>query len=546
MVGWEECDRIHQPAIESGKIAPAVHPDPNPMPRHFNTAGPCNPEIHYMLSPLTRLPTVHTLIEQQTYFIIHAPRQIGKTTAMMALAQELTSGGKYTAVLVSVEEGAAFPDDIGAAEAAILQSWLENATDRLPTSLAPPLWDTAVPGQRIRSALRTWAKTAARPLIIFIDEIDAIQDQVLISILRQLRSGYANRPRSFPQSLALIGLRDVRDYKVAAGGSNRLTTASPFNIKVESLTLRNFNAAEVGELYAQHTHDTGQIFTPDAISRAYHLTQGQPWLVNAIARQCIEVLVSDRQLAITADSINQAKDILIQRQDTHLDSLAERLKETRVRNVIEPILAGAALDNIPDDDIRFVLDLGLCRSASGSGLEIANPIYKEILPKVLSFNTISSLPTIQPSWLTPIGALNIDALLDAFLDFWRQHGQPLLRSVAYHEIAPHIVLMAFLHRVANGGGSIEREYAIGTRRMDIALRYGTITVGMELKVWRDGDKDPQEKGLVQLDQYLAGLGLDRGWLVIFDQRSGLGPIADRTTTAPATTASGRAVTVIRG
>jgi hypothetical protein len=65
------------------------------------------------------------------------------------------------------------------------------------------------------------------------------------------------------------------------------------------------------------------------------------------------------------------------------------------------------------------------------------------------------------------------------------NGQPLRRSVAYHEIAPHIVLMAFLHRVANGGGSIEREYAIGTRRIAIALRYGSVTVGMELKVWRD-------------------------------------------------------------
>lgn len=353
------------------------------MPRHFNTAGPCNPDIHYMLSPLTRLPTVRTLIEQQAYFVIHAPRQIGKTTAMMALAQELTASGHYTAVLVSVEEGAAFPDDIGAAEAAILQSWRENTADRLTPELTPPQWETAVPGQGIRSALRAWAKTTPRPLIIFIDEIDSIQDQVLVSILRQIRSGYANRPKNFPQTVALIGLRDVRDYKVASGGSDRFNTASPFNIKVESLTLRNFNAEEVAELYRQHTDDTDQLFTPEAEARAYHLTQGQPWLVNAIARQCVEVLVRDRQIPITADHINQAKNILIQRQDTHIDSLAERLKENRVRHVIEPILAGAALDNIPSDDIRFVLDLGLVRRSTTGGLEIANPIYREVLPSIM-------------------------------------------------------------------------------------------------------------------------------------------------------------------
>jgi hypothetical protein len=210
------------------------------------------------------------------------------------------------------------------------------------------------------------------------------------------------------------------------------------------------------------------------------------------------------------------------------------------------MLSGDSFDDIQEDDRRFVLDLGLVKRSTTGGLEIANPIYKEVLPRILASNTQDSLPTIQPTWLTPTGDLDIDALLDAFLDFWRQHGQPLLKSVSYHEIAPHIVLMAFLHRVANGGGRLEREYAIGSRRMDICLRYRSVTVGMELKVWRDGEKDPVTKALIQLDQYLAGLGLDRGWLVIFDQRSGLLPIEDRTTTEMMETGSGRSITVIRG
>jgi AAA-like domain len=516
------------------------------MPRHFNVAGPCNPEIHYMLSPLTRIPRVMDLVEQQAYFVIHAPRQIGKTTAMMAIAQALTQSGKYTAVLVSVEGGSALEDDLNAAEQAILQSWNENGTDRLPPELSPPPVPIGVSGQQLRGYLRAWSRSSDRPLVIFIDEIDSLQNQVLISVLRQLRDGYANRPKAFPHSLALIGLRDVRDYKVAAGGSDRLNSASPFNVKARSLTMRDFNVAEVAELYQQHTADTGQIFTEAAIHRAFELSQGQPWLVNALAKEVVEELASDRSIVLTTEHVDQAKEALIQRMDTHLDSLAERLKERRVRQIIEPILAGDAFDDIAADDIQFVLDLGLCKSADGGGLEIANPIYREILPKVLSFNTIASLPRIQPIWLTASGELDIDALLAAFLDFWRQHGQPLLKSVSYHEIAPHIVLMAFLHRVANGGGRVEREYAIGTRRMDICLRYKSVTVGMELKVWRDGEKDPLDKALVQVDRYLAGLSLDRGWLVIFDQRSGLAPIEDRTTTEMATTASGRSITVIRG
>ncbi|MGH9799120.1 MAG: ATP-binding protein, partial [Blastocatellia bacterium] len=346
--------------------------------------------------------------------------------------------------------------------------------------------------------------------------------------------------------LALIGMRDVRDYKIKSGGSENLNTSSPFNIKTRSLTIGNFTAEEVASLYRQHTAETGQVFTDEAVARAFALTQGQPYLANALAKVSVEELQPDVAQPITVREIERAKDILIERQETHLDSLTERLREDRVRNIIEPILAGNSLTDLPYDDLRFVLDLGLISKANGSGIFIANPIYQEIIPTVLAFVTRASLPQITPAWLNADGSLNPNKLLDSFLKFWRQHGQPLLGSVHYHEIAPHIVLMAFLHRVANGGGTLEREYAIGTRRMDVCLRYGQFTLGMELKVWRDGKPDPIKEGLEQLDQYLNGLGLDTGWLVIFDQRSGLPDISERTTTEIATSPAGRTITIIRG
>jgi type II secretory pathway predicted ATPase ExeA len=515
------------------------------MPRWFNTAGPCKPEVHYILPPLTRLPELEHLIAQESYFVIHAPRQTGKTTAMLALGQQLTASGRYTAVMVSVEVGAVFATQPGRAEAAILDAWKNAARFRLPRDLHPPDWPASEDGRRIGAALGAWAEQSPRPLVVFIDEIDALQDDALISVLRQLRDGYPNRPGGFPQSVGLIGLRDVRDYKVASGGSDRLNTASPFNIKVRSLTLRNFNQSEVAELYQQHTADTGQAFTSTAIAQAFHLSQGQPWLVNALAKAVVEELAPDPAITITVELIDQAKEILIQRQDTHLDSLAERLREPRIRAIIEPMLAGQALEGVPNEDIQFVLDLGLCRMDPNGGLTIANPIYREVLPRVLMFPSSASLPHIAPTWLTPEGKLDAQKLLEAFLIFWRQHGQPLLKSVHYHEIAPHIVLMAFLHRVVNGGGTLEREYAIGSDRMDLCLRYGDVTLAMELKVWRQGQPDPLQRGVAQLDRYLAGLNLNQGWLIIFDQRQGLPPIAERTTVELTQTESDRPVQVIR-
>ncbi len=515
------------------------------MPRWFNTAGPCRADIHYLLPSIRRLPDLERLIAQQNYFVIHAPRQIGKTTAMLSLAQQLTESGKYTAVMLSVEVGAPFSQDIAGAEDAILGAWRDNIAFRLPVELHPPDWPKMESGQKIRAALQAWAQASSRPLVILIDEIDALQDQALISILRQLRDAYPNRPQGFPQSVGLIGLRDIRDYKVAAGGGDRLSTSSPFNIKVRSLTMRNFNAEEVGELYAQHTADTGQVFTPEAVAVAFEQTQGQPWLVNALAKEIVEELVTDESVSITASDILTAKEILIKRQDTHLDSLAERLRESRVKAIIEPILAGLELGNVPNDDIQFLIDLGLCKMDSWGGLTVANPIYREVLPRVLTVTPMASLPQIAPSWLTSEGKLDTKALLDAFLAFWLQHGEPLLKSASYPEIAPHLVLMAFLHRVINGGGTLEREYAIGRDRMDLCLTYGEVVLGIELKVWRTRKVDPLTKGLVQLDEYLARLRRNEGWLVIFDRRDNIPELEERLTMVMQASPMGRQITVIR-
>ncbi len=516
------------------------------MPRWFNTAGPCKADIHYLLPTGDRLPSLTRLIAQQNYFVFHAPRQTGKTTAMLSLAKTFADNSDYTAVVVSAEVGAAFRHNPGEAELAILGAWWSAIAVRLPADRQPPHLVNAPAGQRIQANLRNWAMHSDRPLVVLVDEIDALQDETLISVLRQLRDGFPTRPDAFPQSIGLIGLRDVRDYKVASGGSDRLNTASPFNIKAKSITLRNFNAQEVGELYRQHTQDTGQIFTDRAVELAFDLTQGQPWLVNALAKEIVEEIVEDTEIAITTEHIEQAKEILIRRQDTHLDSLAERLREDRVKAIIQPMLAGQSLGETTNDDRQYLVDLGLLKRDPAGGLTISNPIYREVLPRVLVQGSQDSLPHISPTWLNPDGSLNPDTLLAAFLSFWRQHGEALLNSASYHEIAPHLVLMAFLHRVINGGGTLEREYAIGRDRMDLCLRYGLVTLGIELKVWRDKKSDPKSAGLEQLDGYLARLGLDSGWLVIFDRRTTAAPIEERLTTENAVSPQGRLVTIVRG
>ena len=489
-----------------------------------------------MLPPERRLPGVERLIEEQQYFVVHAPRQVGKTTTTRALARRLTDSGKYTALWTSCETGQSRLPDLEGNLSAVIEALRQKAEQNLPPELRPQVPSAELPAKsRLSALLAGWAKSSPRPVVLFLDEIDALYDDTLISVLRQLRDGFPERPRFFPQSVALIGLRDVRDYKLEARpDAESLGSASPFNVSVESLTLANFRPEEIAELYGQHTADTGQVFRPDAIARAFQLTGGQPWLVNALARQAVEVVAPDPRQEIGRAEIERAAAILIERRDTHLDSLIDRLREPRVQRVIAPMLAGdLVLGDRIDDDIAYTEDLGLVERRGGH-LEIANEIYHEVIPRALAGVTQGTIYH-QTSWyVDKAGRLDMRQLLEGFTRFWREHGEPMLASQPYHEVAAQLVLMSFLQRILNGGGLLEREYAVGAGRLDLCLRWplpggGWQREAIEIKVWRSGRPDPAPQGLEQLRQYLDRLGLAEGTLVIFDQRAEAPPIQQRGT-----------------
>ncbi|MCO5760843.1 MAG: ATP-binding protein, partial [Chromatiaceae bacterium] len=123
---------------------------------------------------------------------------------------------------------------------------------------------------------------------------------------------------------------------------------------------------------------------------------------------------------MTAASIDQAKEYLILNRVTHLDPLADKLREERVRRVIEPMLAGTQMEVVPEDDRQYLVDLGLLRRDGAGGLVVANPIYREVLPRALASGPQDTLPHISPTWLNADGSLDPVRLLDAFLAFWRR------------------------------------------------------------------------------------------------------------------------------
>ncbi|NJL28370.1 MAG: ATP-binding protein [Thermoanaerobaculia bacterium] len=512
------------------------------MVRFFNTTGPCQPGDHFMLPPERRLPDVEQLIRKKRYFVIHAPRQCGKTTSLQALATRLTAEGRYTVLLTSCEVGQMLQPDVEAAIDSILAILRQRSEDHLPPDLRPPAPDPSITARaRLSDLLRRWAQVSPRPLAVFFDEIDSLYDDVLISVLRQLRTGFSDRPHNFPQSVVLIGLRDVRDYRILsrleADGdlrAHRLGSSSPFNIKSRSFTLPYFTAEEVAELYRQHTDETGQVWSDSACARAFELTGGQPWLVNALAEVVTDELLTDRLQPIEIEAIERAREILIQRRDTHLDSLIDRLREPRVRKVVAAIVSGELLPaDVIDDDVEYVKDLGLVTSGP-RGLEIANPIYREFVPRALTSILEADLVLPRPSYLGADGRLDFRRLFGDFKTFWIANAEEYLARAPYSEAAAQLVFMAFLHKLVNGGEAVvDREYAAGRGRVDLCVRWPLGSGEMqrfavELEVWRDGHRaDPVADGLDQLAGYLERLGLEEGALIVFDNRKSAPPLPER-------------------
>ena len=507
--------------------------------RFFNTEGPVRPDDHYAIAPLDRADVDEFLglIRAKRYFVLHAPRQTGKTSALIALRNLLNSGeaGDFRCVNVNVETAQVARDDVARGVRAILSGLAMSARllgDSYPDGVWTDVLAKAGPEDALKELLARWCVANPVPLVLLVDEIDSLVGDTLLSVLRQLRAGYEQRPEAFPQSVVLCGVRDIRDYRIRSSAGEVIAGGSPFNVAAKSLRMGDFTEAETRALMAQHTEETGQRFSEAAQGAVWTQTEGQPWLVNALcAGACFDNKAGrDRSHSIEVDDIYTAREELILSRRTHLDQLAHKLEEERVRQVVEPLLSGGEVRHHARD-LEYVRDLGLI--AATDPPRIANPIYREVVPRELGYVLQSSLD-IQVAWyVDDAGRLDMTKLLSAFGTFFGEHAEHWLGHLgAYREAAPQLILQAYLQRVVNGGGRIEREYGLGRGRTDLLVLWPREAgqpsdlwerFVVECKVLRDSDRKSLawtvEKGVEQTLGYMKQCGAEEGHLVVMDRRS---------------------------
>ena len=520
------------------------------MERFFNTAGPNIPEDHYHIPSLERVDweEIQWLIDQKRYFLLHAPRQTGKTSVLLEMMEALNAQGRYHALYVNIEAAQAVRNDVARGMAVVCHAIAGRALDygiepRLEALAREIVRKDAAEGA-LSKLLAEWAKLSDKPVVLFLDEVDALVGDTLISLLRQIRAGYAQRPQAFPQSLVLCGLRDIQDYRIHRSDGEIITGGSAFNIKAESLRLGNFSEAEVRRLFEQHTTATGQVFDEVIFAELWQDTYGQPWLVNALGHELTwrDRSARDRNTPISLEQYWAARERLIESRATHLDQLADKLQEPRVHRVVAPLLHGDA-DQLEAgaQDFQYVIDLGLIDRTVNKQVRISNRIYQEIIPRELNSAAQSMMVVPETPWFVdPDGRLNFHKLLEAFQQFFRENSESWLERFDYKEAGPQLLMQAFLQRVINGGGRISREYGLGRRRTDLAIEWplqrlppssergagvegepnwhGPIQrIVIELKLLRGSLESVIAQGLEQTTDYADQFGADESHLVIFNR-----------------------------
>ena len=493
--------------------------------RFFNTTGPCNPDDHYMLPPEERLAgaQLHRYIRDKLYWVLYAPRQTGKTTFLQSWMREINSSEEAVACYVSVEtcQGVSDAERAMPAICEAIRQYARNFEIPVPVS------DDVVSISMLGNILCNWSEMIApKPLIVLFDEVDVLQDETMISFLRQLRGGFASRGiGKFPVSVALVGMRDLKDYITASKGGVAPNPGSPFNIKADSARISNFQKNDIAHLFAQRTAENGQQIEADALDYVYEQSKGQPWIVNSLfMRATMRILDWESMETVKLEHVQEAREQMILARETHLDALGERLKDPRIRRVVEPIITG---DFNPDlgranPDVMLAMDLGLVEWTSETGLIISNPMYAEILTRHLNsgYHDILPPPTSW-QWQKPDGGMDMDKLLKEFQKFWRRHADIWEEKADYTEAFPHLLLMAFLQRVINGGGSIDRECAAGRGRADLVVQYKGELFIIEIKLVRyyDTPTAVREEGLEQIQAYRSKFDpCTPAYLIIFDRQ----------------------------
>ena len=498
----------------------------------FSTYGPVNPQDHYVVSRTEELADFINRVKLGRYIVIFAPRQTGKTTffqwALDALAADTTE--TYFPIELNFE---VYEDYTASSFYASLYEDIYAEIERVfeergivpSETLSQFLNDVKLTDHvaMIRFFQKFGTFLGDERLVLLIDEFDGIPRDALRGFLRSLRNIYVHRSmRKCPYSVGIVGVKNVTQL-------NLDRSISPFNIQDE-FTLPNFTLEQVRELLTQYTDEVSQTFAPEVIEVLHKQTAGQPFLVNRFAQILTEEMGVPKNETIQMAHFAAAHTQLLEETNANISHLLTNIRRNpRFESILMRIASyEAGIRFNPDDAIIDELTTyGVIRKGNDRMCEILNPIYQQRIMQAFK-PLVNGLEheyfpedTQQDfvDYLTSMGRINMDLLLDNFRDFIARAGfRILLVPNTPKEFVGQYLLYAYLDQfVQLVRGHIYLEGQTGRGKIDLAIFHNARKYIVETKIW-EGQRR-YEAGKKQLAAYLKFEGVGEGYYVVFDHRA---------------------------
>lgn len=421
-------------------------------PRFFNTSGPVNGKDHYCIPPISRIDTkrIWQLILQKKYFLIRGPKQSGKTSYLLALAQAINQKGQLKCLYFNVESLRGIQENMEESIKSVLFEIASRARDTFDDDYLEDMV-TGILQKRgsfhaLNELLTQWSKRSDQPIVLLVDEIDTLKGNVLTSFLSQIRAGYDKRPTFFPQSIIFCGTHDVIEKQ--------------FNIKDTTITISYFSRDEMESMLGAYCLKHDMEIDGDAMQLIWKYSNGQPWIISTIASELFyEMLPYKNIKRIHTADIAEAISNIIEKKGNHLEYLIDQLRDERVQKCMVPMLMGESIaENLREDDVNYIRELGFIKD--GHPIELANDLYKELLPRAL-FNPVLYLINFDEKELTTDrGHIDTEKLLKEFQAFFQNHADRLVPLINYGNAGSILIFQALLQKLTEWNATVTRTYAL--------------------------------------------------------------------------------------
>jgi len=489
--------------------------------RYFNTYGPVNAAEHYVVARRYLVEDLIAQIQQGKYLAISAPRQMGKTTLLRALDAELDAHPDFLSIDLTFEAyeswspadfWADFGERISYHISTVLQSKVQEQSAAIQTLLNTLLISDSRTFMRFFRQL--YALSPTLKVVLIVDEFDGVPTEALTPLLQTWRSMYLDKqPPHSLHSVVLVGIQNIARLNVGR--------SSPFNIAYQH-RLEPFSLAEVQELLAQYSAETGQFFAPGVIEKLHEQSAGQPFLVNRTAALLTQEVVQERTKPITRADLDTALQKLVTESNYNFETIVRQA--TPYADDILKIIFGVEYPFTLNDLLVKALHIfGVVRETDAGIAAISNPIYKRVLIDYFRPRQIGVQGAILANGhdFRPYvagGELEVGLLLSRFREFIERRGREAFKVTPMpQEATGQYLLMAYLDLVMRQiGGDLFTEVGSGEGRLDLLLSHGGRRYVIETKIWRGPAY--YDEGLSRLATYLQTEGQNSGYYVLFHAR----------------------------